>query len=101
MKSNKILYYLKIFFFLSWLLIIFFTENSYAQSPSLPKDRGRIVIHYIPNSYNPSGPKLKVLHTDVSSPLRAGTSWIWEKQGQEEPESYYALMKSKVLMQFV
>jgi len=101
MKSNKILYYLKIFFFLSWLLIIFFPENLVVKSPSLPTDRGRVAIQHIPDFYNPSGSKLKVLHTDVSSPLRAGTSWIWEKQGQEEPESYYALMKSKVLMQFV
>jgi len=69
--------------------------NLMAQSVSLPTDRARVTIAAIPDYYNPTGPKLKVLRTDSNTPLRGGTAWIWEKQGQEEPESYYKLMSSK------
>ena len=97
MKSKKLHYCFKAFFFLSWLVIFLFTENLFAQSTSQPTDRARVTIAQITDSYNPAGPKLKVLHTNVNTPLRAGSAWIWEKQRQEEPESYYALMKSKGL----
>jgi hypothetical protein len=51
----------------------------------------------ISDAYNPAGPPLKVLRTDAKTPLRAGTAWIWEKDRQEEPESYYASMRAKGL----
>ena len=62
-------------------LILFLPSlASAAVSASLPTDRGRIAIASIPDPYG--GPNLKVLRTDANSPLRAGTAWIWEKQGQ-------------------
>jgi hypothetical protein len=68
-----------------------------AQSVSLPTDRARVSVASIPDAYDPDGPALKVLRTDVNTPLRAGTAWIWEKDRQEEPESYYASMRAKGL----
>ncbi len=66
-----------------------------AQSISRPTDRARIAVSSIPDAYNPAGPALKVLRTDTNTPLRAGTAWIWEKDRQEEPESYYISMRAK------
>ena len=66
-----------------------------AQSVSLPTDRARVTVASIPDFYG--GPNLKVLRTDTNTPLRAGTATIWEKQGQEEPASYYVSMRSKGL----
>ena len=63
-----------------------------AQSVSLPGDRARVKVASIPDFYG--GPNLKVLRTDTNTPLRAGTAWIWEKQGQEEPASYYVSRRS-------
>ncbi len=68
-----------------------------ARSSSLPTDRARVTVATIPDAYNPAGPGLKVLRTDANTPLRAGTAWIWEKDRQEEPESYYASMRAKGL----
>jgi hypothetical protein len=68
-----------------------------AQSVSLPTDRARVRVVSIPDAYDPKAPALKVLRTDTNSPLRAGTAWIWEKERKEEPESYYASMRSKGL----
>ena len=84
---------------LIFTLFIFFIGfgNLFGQSVSLPTDRARVTIAEIPDYYNATGPKLKVLRTDSNTPLRGGTAWIWEKQGQEEPESYYKLMSSKGL----
>lgn len=80
------------------LLVGVFTLSSLqAQSVSLPTDRGRVVVASIPDAYQPTGPALKVLRTDSNSPLRAGTAWIWEKQRQEEPESYYVKMRANGL----
>lgn len=81
------------------ILIAFFavSDNTFAQSVSLPTDRARVTIAEIADYYDPTGKKLKVLRTDANTPLRGGTAWIWEKQGQEEPESYYKLMSSKGL----
>jgi hypothetical protein len=80
-------------------LFVFFVSlsNLLAQSVSLPTDRARVTIAEIADYYDPTGKKLKVLRTDSNTPLRGGTAWIWEKQGQEEPESYYKLMSSKGL----
>jgi hypothetical protein len=66
-----------------------------AQSAPLATDRGRITVASIPDVYG--GPNLKVLRTDTNTPLRAGTAWIWEKDRQEEPESYYASLRAKGL----
>ena len=77
--------------------LIFHTNTICSQSVSLPTDRARVRIELISDYYDPSKAKLKVLHTDINTPLRAGTAWIWEKQRQEEPESYYKLMSSKGL----
>lgn len=66
-----------------------------AQSVSLPTDRGRVRVVSVPDPIG--GPPLKVLRTDADTPLRAGTAWIWEKERQEEPASYYASMRSKGL----
>ena len=68
-----------------------------AQSASLPTDRARVRVVSIPDAFDAKSPALKVLRTDADSPLRAGTAWIWEKDRQEEPESYYASMRSKGL----
>ena len=62
---------------------------------SLPTDRARVTVASIPDPYG--GPNLKVLRTDANTPLRAGTAWIWEKSGQEEPASYYVSMRAKGL----
>jgi hypothetical protein len=56
-------------------------------------DRARITVQSIPDAYNPAGPPLKVLRTDIGTPLRAGTVWIWNKTPQEQPESYYDQMR--------
>lgn len=68
---------------------------STAQSLPLATDRARITVASIPDAYG--GPNLKVLRTDTNTPLRAGTAWIWEKDRQEEPESYYASLRAKGL----
>ena len=78
--------------FLSGLLL---AVSAPAQSVSLATDRARVTVASIPDFYG--GPNLKVLRTDTNTPLRAGTAWIWEKQGQEEPASYYVSMRSKGL----
>jgi hypothetical protein len=67
----------------------------FAQSVPLPTDRGRVTVASIPDPFG--GPNLKVLRTDSNTPLRAGTAWIWEKDPQEQPESYYASMRAKGL----
>ena len=88
------------FYFYKILIIsvlILCRDYMYSQSIPLPTDRARVTIQSIPDYYDLTGPKLKVLRTDTNSPLRAGAAWIWEKQSQEEPESYYALMSSKGL----
>ena len=69
--------------------------SALALSVSLPTDRARVTVASIPDSYG--GSNLKVLRTDTNTPLRAGTAWIWEKQGQEEPAGYYVSMRSKGL----
>ncbi len=82
--------------FLTTLFVsLLLTASALAQSASLPTDRARITVASIPDPYG--GPNLKVLRTDTNTPLRAGTAWIWEKQGQEEPASYYASMRAKGL----
>lgn len=89
-----------IFYFYKALIIsllILCRDSMYSQSIPLPTDRARVTIQSIPDYYDPAGPKLKVLRTDTNSPLRAGAAWIWEKQRQEEPESYYELMSSNRL----
>jgi hypothetical protein len=68
-----------------------------AQSVPLPTDRARVTVASIPDAYNPSGLALKVLRTDIGTPLRAGTAWIWDKDPQEQPESYYTAMAAKGL----
>ena len=75
----------------------FVSQIATAQSVSLPTDRARVRVVSIPDAYNASSPPLKVLRTDTDSPLRAGTAWIWEKDRQEEPSSYYVSMRSKGL----
>ena len=65
------------------------------QSPPLATDRARVSVASIPDVYG--GPNLKVLRSDANTPLRAGTAWIWEKDRQEEPGSYYASLRSKGL----
>ncbi|MEI6515414.1 MAG: cellulase family glycosylhydrolase [bacterium] len=79
------------------MLCLVWTSSGLAQSRSLPTDRARVTVASIPDAYNPSGHSLKVLRTDAKTPLRAGTAWIWEKDRQEEPESYYASMRAKGL----
>ncbi|TAE97883.1 MAG: T9SS C-terminal target domain-containing protein [Runella slithyformis] len=76
-------------------LLLVLSQLGFSQSVSLPTDRARIAVASIPDYYG--GPNLKVLRTDAGSPLRAGTAWIWEKQGQEEPASYYVSMRQKGL----
>jgi len=66
-----------------------------AQSQPSPTDRGRVAVASISDPFG--GPDLKVLRTDANTPLRAGTAWIWEKDCQEEPESYYASMRANGL----
>lgn len=66
-----------------------------AQSAPLSTDRGRVTVASIPDVHG--GPNLKVLRTDTNTPLRTGTAWIWEKDRQEEPESYYASLRAKGL----
>ncbi len=78
------------------VLVFYFSDNLFAQSASLPTDRARVSVVSIPDPYGGSKP-LKVIRTDSNTPLRAGTAWIWEKGGKEEPESYYASMNSKGL----
>ncbi len=87
-------------FALLWIGLLFLpvgVASLQAQSGSLPTDRARVTVASIPDAYNPAGPPLKVLRTDANTPLRAGTAWIWEKDRQEEPESYYASMRAKGL----
>jgi aryl-phospho-beta-D-glucosidase BglC (GH1 family) len=86
-------------FFATILSLLFWigAPSLHAQSRSLQTDRARITVASIPDAYNPSGPALKVLRTDAKTPLRAGTAWIWEKDRQEEPASYYASMRAKGL----
>jgi len=81
----------------SFILSLLFVLSGYSFSQSIPlsTDRARVTIQEIPDYYDATGPKLKVLRTDTNTPLRGGTAWIWEKQRQEEPETYYALMSSK------
>ncbi len=69
--------------------------RSMGQSPPLATDRARVSVASIPDVYG--GPDLKVLRSDANTPLRAGTAWIWEKDRQEEPGSYYASLRSKGL----
>jgi aryl-phospho-beta-D-glucosidase BglC (GH1 family) len=69
--------------------------NLLGQSVPLATDRGRIHVASIPDPLG--GSNLKVLRTDTNSPLRAGTAWIWEKDRQEEPQTYYASMRAKGL----
>jgi hypothetical protein len=76
---------------------IVFSNIVYSESAALPTDRARITIQSIPDYYDPTGPKLKVLRTDTNTPLRAGAAWIWEKSRKEEPESYYELMSANRL----
>ena len=78
------------------VLCLAWTSSGLAQSRSLPTDRARVTVASIPDAYNPAS-ALKVLRTDAKTPLRAGTAWIWEKERQEEPESYYASMRAKGL----
>lgn len=66
-----------------------------AQSVPLATDRARVHVASIPDPFG--GPNLKVLRTDINTPLRAGTAWIWQNDRQEEPESYYASLRSKGL----
>ncbi len=82
---------LTIVFSISILLVI----EARAQSVPMPTDRGRVTVASIPDPVG--GPNLKVLRTDTNTPLRAGTAWIWEKDRQEEPESYYASLRAKGL----
>jgi hypothetical protein len=83
--------------FTVFVITCFLPNAAGAQSVSLPTDRARVRVVSIPDAYNPSGSALKVLRTDTDTPLRAGTAWIWEKVPQEQPESYYASMRSKGL----
>ena len=77
------------------LISLLLAVSAHAQSVSLPTDRARVTVASVPDPYG--GPNLKVLRTDSNTPLRAGTAWIWEKQGQEEPPEYYVNMRSKGL----
>ena len=77
------------------LVSCIFPCDSTAQSLPLATDRSRVHVANIPDPFG--GPDLKVLRTDTNTPLRAGTAWIWEKERQEEPESYYASLRSKGL----
>jgi hypothetical protein len=79
------------------LLALTTSASLLAQSVSLRTDRARVSVTSIPDAYDPAGPALKVLRNDANTPLRAGTAWIWEKDRQEEPESYYASMRAKGL----
>ncbi len=83
---------------LSALFSLVLCATAQGQSVSMPTDRARVTVDSIPDPYG--GPNLKVLRTDANTPLRAGTAWIWEKQGQEEPASYYVSMKAKGLNAF-
>jgi len=85
----------EILLFLCYFLML--SHIGFTQSVSLPTDRARIKVVSIPDYYDANGPMLKVLRTDAGTPLRAGTAWIWEKERQEEPNSYYVLMSSKGL----
>jgi hypothetical protein len=62
-------------------------------TPSLPTDRARITVASISDAYDLAGPQLKVLRTDVDTPLRAGTVWIWNETPQEQPAAYYDQLK--------
>ena len=79
--------------FLCYFLVL--SHIGFTQSVSRSTDRARVTVASIPDFYG--GPTLKVLRTDAGTPLRAGTAWIWEKGGQEEPNSYYASMRAKGL----
>ena len=81
---------------LTLCLLLFSQMFVFAQSASLPTDRARVTVVPITDPYGGSKP-LKVIRTDSNTPLRAGTAWIWEKGGKEEPESYYVSMSSKGL----
>ena len=82
--------------FLTTLLAsLLLAVSALAQSVSLSTDRARVTVASMPDFYG--GPNLKVLRTDTNTPLRARTATIWEKQGQEEPASYYVSMRSKGL----
>ncbi len=79
------------------LVFVISATGVFAQSMPLPTDRARVQVVSIPDAYNPAGPQLKVLRTDANTPLRAGTAWIWEKQGQEENEAYYTKLRANGL----
>lgn len=79
------------------LIAFCWPHEAWAQSASLATDRARVRVVSISDAYDANAPALKVLRTDTNSPLRAGTAWIWEKDRQEEPESYYVSMRSKGL----
>lgn len=78
-------------------VLFLWLHTAHSQSAPLPTDRARIVVANIPDAYDAGGPSLKVLRTDTDHPLRAGTVWIWDKPPQDQPESYYASMRSKGL----
>ena len=83
---------------MKWLIVFGLAATvaaAQAQSLPLPTDRARVTVASIADPFG--GPNLKVLRTDANTPLRAGTAWIWEKQRQEEPESYYVSMRSNGL----
>jgi hypothetical protein len=77
------------------LPILALAGGAWAQSVSLPTDRGRVTVARVADPLG--GPSLKVLRTDAKTPLRAGTAWLWSKEWQEEPAEYYAMMRGKGL----
>lgn len=77
------------------LMLLGGTCGAQTASPQLATDRGRVTVENVADPFG--GPPLKVLRTDAGTPLRAGTAWIWEKERQEEPGSYYASMRAKGL----
>lgn len=58
----------------------------------MKSDRGRIRVVEIPDALTPER-RLKVLRTDMDTPLRAGTAWIWSQEPQEPPAAYYSELR--------
>ncbi len=61
-------------------------------SKSRVTDRKRLRVAEVPDPYE-AGRHLKVLRTDVGTPLRAGTVWLWSHEPMEQPASYFSEMR--------
>jgi hypothetical protein len=85
--------FLNLLLFLSAMIGV--ASMASAQSASLPTDRARVTVRSIVDPLG--GPRLKVLRTDATTPIRAGTAWIWSKQWEEEPAEYYAALRGRGL----